>query len=484
MFCVAGATYHHVNDIKDFLSSWADPNDLLKSVNFDIREAAYVSSIRALGIIDKLITGPFWKIIEMVPNIIALNPYLDALKTKLEIFCKDSSTLLTGEQVFPDIQINKDEIYQSLFSDVDDPILDTYTQMALELAAGGMLLILERQAKDQLPGGKFFEPSVTDQMRAASVPTTNTCSERDFAQLDILMRLKPSASTECYESIIMWTNNKTSQWLGNLESSEREKILSDARTSAPAMMHFFKKKQIDLYNKKLQLLKIRQEKKVSKENKEYTQKVKLTAKLGELGGLWLSADDVEKYKVSIRTDGKKDMLREAIITQLQFRKQVLNSKGPKDKFQQQTKGHQYTVSELENNLKDIIDTNKNQETEEVSDNTLKYKSLDEINVNIESAKCKLAKKLEENRQKIKINQQQILLPQYILSPQSLVGKHIKQKFKLPGTREVEWFCGLVTKLDKENGRKSKYFVKYEGEDDECCFPLLIDIDNGDLIITS
>lgn len=66
LFCVAGSVYYHRQDIQDFLSSWSDPHDLLKSVSFDIGEKAYMSSIRALGIIDKLVTGHFWKLIESV----------------------------------------------------------------------------------------------------------------------------------------------------------------------------------------------------------------------------------------------------------------------------------------------------------------------------------------------------------------------------------------------------------------------------------
>ncbi|WAR18170.1 hypothetical protein MAR_000008 [Mya arenaria] len=58
-------------------------------------------------------------------------------------------------------------------------------------------------------------PDNNERLRAAAVPTTNSCSDRDFAQLDVLMRLKPAASIECLESIIMWTNNETSAWLAD-----------------------------------------------------------------------------------------------------------------------------------------------------------------------------------------------------------------------------------------------------------------------------
>jgi hypothetical protein len=40
-----------------------------------------------------------------------------------------------------------------------DPELDTLTQMALELLSHSILLILDRQAKDQLHTGKYADPS-------------------------------------------------------------------------------------------------------------------------------------------------------------------------------------------------------------------------------------------------------------------------------------------------------------------------------------
>jgi hypothetical protein len=66
------------------LDNWADPNELLKSVAFDMTEMVYKSSVRALGIINKMITGPFWRLIEKVGNVLDLNPHLVALQVKFK----------------------------------------------------------------------------------------------------------------------------------------------------------------------------------------------------------------------------------------------------------------------------------------------------------------------------------------------------------------------------------------------------------------
>lgn len=71
-----------------------------------------------------------------------MNQYLLILKDNLSELCRDTSPLLIGETIFPEIPINNDQTYVSLFSETDDPVIEAYTQMPLELALGGMLLIL------------------------------------------------------------------------------------------------------------------------------------------------------------------------------------------------------------------------------------------------------------------------------------------------------------------------------------------------------
>ncbi|CAC5414940.1 unnamed protein product [Mytilus coruscus] len=315
----AGATYHHLNDMIDFIDSWADPNDLLKSISFN----------------------------------------------ELSV---DASPLLAGELVFEGVEVHRDSIFDSLLKDTDDPVSEMYTQMALELCAGGMLLILERQAKDQLPGGKFYEPSYRDQIHGISVPTTNTCSARDFAQLDMLVRLKPSATTVAYEAIIMWSNNKISNWLSKLSDTDKNKVLDDARVSASSMIQLFKTRQQILFNKKLEILRAKKEKRQTKKKKSmYTQKVKLTAQLNELGGMWVTQQQIECYK-----------------------KNVIKSKGPKELFQPSCKGKQYSIQQLESNLNEVIELNKQNENVAPVENKLQYLFMNEVNDNISKRNFKAA----------------------------------------------------------------------------------------------
>jgi E1A/CREB-binding protein len=125
------------------------------------------------------------------------------MKITLEAWAKDASSILSGDNMFSEdiVKVNKDCVYDCLIAPSDNPLLESYTQMALEICCGGMPIILERQAKDQLPGGKYLALDLDTVSLLKSVPTINTISERDFAQLDMLMRIKPSASTTTYEAI-------------------------------------------------------------------------------------------------------------------------------------------------------------------------------------------------------------------------------------------------------------------------------------------
>lgn len=93
---------------------------------------AYISNIGALSIIDKLVTGLFGELIESVENVLNchwIHISILILKVKLSELCHYASPLLRGETILPDIPINNDQIYVSLFSETDDPVIKTYTEI-------------------------------------------------------------------------------------------------------------------------------------------------------------------------------------------------------------------------------------------------------------------------------------------------------------------------------------------------------------------
>ena len=96
----------------------------------------------------------------------------------------------------------------------------------------------------------------------------------------------------------------------------------------------FRERQRALNEKKLMILRQKQDKKAQQETKQYTQKVRLTTKIHEVGGggfeqVQLMFQIFNKCRVKVRY-----LLKDAIVlpVQLQFRKTVLGSKGPREKI--------------------------------------------------------------------------------------------------------------------------------------------------------
>ena len=121
LFYNAAALYYHRHSVLKFVKSWPNPNNLLKAVAEDLSNKVFCAEVRALGIIDKLLTGPLWRLIEAKNSILELNSYIFHLKLRLSDLCKDSSSLLHGQKVFtlPDVVVHdNDEVYQSLFEEV------------------------------------------------------------------------------------------------------------------------------------------------------------------------------------------------------------------------------------------------------------------------------------------------------------------------------------------------------------------------------
>ena len=239
------AVYFHKNDILDILKDWPEPNGLLKSVLFDIKAKVFLAGARAMGIFDKLVTAPFWKLLENKGSILDLYDHLLQMKVSLMQWSNDGSEPFSGLQMFSQnvIDIDKDELYYELFKETNDPQLDSFTQIALELLSAQFLIILERQASTQLPGDVYWTPSQYTEEMTSNVLKTNTISERDMAILDNFLKVKPSARPITLATILMWSRNKPSDWLSTQSENDKSEILNRAQKLAPKYLEVFQDRQ-------------------------------------------------------------------------------------------------------------------------------------------------------------------------------------------------------------------------------------------------
>ena len=382
IFHDGAAVFHHRKDISDFLKDWPDPNLLLQSVKFDIHESAYLAGCRALGIFDKLVTGPFWQLLESEESILCMNKHLYQMQLTLAAWSQNGELPLSGESMFGGcVEIKKDELYDSLFTD-STPTMDALTVLALELLSAQLLILLERQAKTQLPEGEYWDPSEEIRSASANVPTTNTVSERDMAVLDNLLKIKPSASNLTLEVIVMCTKNKPLSWLRSLPEDEKNTILDKARQMAPEIKQQFQDRKQVLEEKIKEKLNAKKEKVANKEKKEQNINFKLSREISKYGGPWTEGE------VEIKLNQIDEKQRHAaVLTQIKFHKSILKSKGPRELFTESIKGRKRSLDELIQNFNTILQLNSLQEVD--NEKGLVYKEMDDWKEAVDEKKTEI-----------------------------------------------------------------------------------------------
>lgn len=125
LFYDAGALYYISDLVKAFFKDvWQTPNQLLHAVNQDIQVPEYVAGCKALGLVNKIITGPLWRVLESDTSILEINDYFQTLVTHLDMWALNAADLLNGEAIlFPDFPPSEDVIWQHLITSCEyDPL--------------------------------------------------------------------------------------------------------------------------------------------------------------------------------------------------------------------------------------------------------------------------------------------------------------------------------------------------------------------------
>ena len=174
----------------------------------------------------KLTKGPLLRLVEDPgSHIFSLNGTWQHVIEKLEEFSTNASPLMECAEVVLNGKVTKDEIYDELFQDTMDEELDNLTKICLQLLSCACTILLSRQLYDQLPDGRYYQPSGDIMQETAGAPKHNIISEWDFAQLDRQLLQKPAASTIALSSLICFMNNGTPKYIENLSLEERGKMI-------------------------------------------------------------------------------------------------------------------------------------------------------------------------------------------------------------------------------------------------------------------
>ena len=429
LFFDAGALFFIAPLVKQFFNDvWQTPNQLLRAVLSDIQVPEYLSGCKALGLINKIVTGPLWRVLESSDvSILDMNDRYQTLKLCCDKWSFDATDVLSGDAVlFDDFPPVDDAIFQSLIKPSE---YDATAQEILHILFSSLSLLVSHFVEDHLPDGKYDNPSHLLQAETKSVPKTNVVSERDFAQLDRLLHQKPNATTLCLEGMILFANNKTSRWLDSKSQEERQDLLKKARIIAPEFKQLYRIRRQKMLEERSKMLQAKQLQLERMRQKKLKEKEHLTENIVTYG-LWQTSEQVDENLRKLKT--KKDKVK-ALKVQLDFRKKVLEQfHSEKDIFFVTKKSKQLPVEVICDNL------------------------------------CKL------------LNCTQSVVPSGTAATcQSLIGKEILHKWKDEDGQE-RWYKGRVLSLVP--GTTDWFNIKYDGEEDILTLNLLFDIEKGDVDI--
>ena len=147
----------------------------VQSVNQDIEVPEYVAGCKALGLVNKIVTGPLWRVLESDVSILDMNDRFQTLVTHLDLWALDAADVLSGEAIlFPDFPPSEDVVWQHLIVPSE---LDSLVLVILQTLFHAFSALVARLVDDHLPGGKYDEP--TSVTRSNCICTEDKCNQRE-----------------------------------------------------------------------------------------------------------------------------------------------------------------------------------------------------------------------------------------------------------------------------------------------------------------
>ena len=445
LFVDGEMTYYLANEIVEFLEDVYGPpnklNKLLQAIRLDIKEPLILACSRVLGLISKLVTAPLWRLLERDSiHILEMNDKYHKLQVFLHELASNpeqTRNFLAGQyHPFDSSLTVEDEVYNFLTMPGQYPEVDDIATEFVPILATALEDYLKNSVEDHLPGGKFHNPSPSLIAESKSCRKHNKFPERIFAILDNLMRKRPNASAIANEAFVMFTNNKTREWLDAKPEKDRKRLITDASVLAPGLRQKYKIRVKEIANSRKEALEKKREEIERKRGKELKKKQDLTDSITYYG-LLQRPEAVDALLHSIRTKGEKEQV---LKNQIEFRRVVLNQ------------------TYKDNSVFHLTVHNKQKVT------------LDMLTQNL---KTLIAAAYEITHDPHHPHTQ----PQNPI----IVGKVIEHRFQKEETQELYWVRGYV--ISQVPGFPSWFNVKYEEEEEAVySFKLLDDYQNGDLKI--
>uniref|UniRef100_A0A914WIN5 Uncharacterized protein n=1 Tax=Plectus sambesii TaxID=2011161 RepID=A0A914WIN5_9BILA len=296
-------------------------NRLHKAVLADLKEPLFMSELKVLALIGKVVTSPLWRLLESEIHVLDMNLYFSRLLSWLDESAADPTDFLSGVSGPFDEHLRDDAVFRKLIAPHEcDAGAVAIASLTLSALAG----LVRRLCADQLPGGRYFAPDDALRQMTASVPLHNKTPEAVFGFLDHLMTRRPNASMIVNEALIMFCKNKTSAWLASKTPEQTEALVRSAQLDAKQLRAIYKERSRALKEAAIAKLVQKQLKHSHQLLHAAQMKEKLTAEI-MADGLWQTINEVDSRLSFISGDRKKVL---ALRKQLRFREKVLRQPPP------------------------------------------------------------------------------------------------------------------------------------------------------------
>ena len=294
LFLDSGLVFFYAQDICYFLDKvHGTPNGLLRSVFADCKCDEFLAGAKALGLLEKLITTPLWRLIESDTHILDMNMKYQHLVEFLDRMSENPASILDGsEKPFPDKTTAEadDTVHCNLLKEQDfDPLVNAILQCILSAWSS----YLKHAVKDHLPGGVLAEAKNNDNITelTKSAQKHNKFAERIFGMLDHLVSKRPNATTLANEAFIAFSINKTSEWLESKDDAELQKLIKKGRKVGKQVKVKFNERIKEIQRKNIEVQKQKEAEKERKRVKALKEKEELTKEI-EWFGLWQTKSTV------------------------------------------------------------------------------------------------------------------------------------------------------------------------------------------------
>ena len=314
-------------------------------------------------------------------------------------------------------------IYSHLLQpDTDNPSMDEMVLEKIKHGASQMRAKLKSYAKDQLPGGRYWDPPSHISKILEQIEPSNDICESILGLNDWLQTAMPSASQLTKSNMIEAKKNKTMEWLNTLSTQRQEMTVAKAESLRNSVRETEREKQSKI--KEAQLTAMKQELDKKKLNAMVVDEMKHTLVIESSNQFQLMTQAIQSDN-TLNQKQRDEKLKQLIKVQLRLRKSM---------FQQNCKlfftrkGKSIPMAELLQTFGEIVEKNP-------------------------------------------------LATSVTHQMGELVGKTINHKFFLKEKQDYAWFKGTVLDYNPVNW---KYEVQYENEEDTCLFTLDVDWALGDL----